>query len=72
MFKFYHAYNHHYETHKAPLIEEMEAKDRENAQQERISRLIDFRNKTRMQFHQTQKQRKMLENRANQRSQLNE
>jgi|JI6StandDraft_1071083.scaffolds.fasta_scaffold19037_6 hypothetical protein len=47
MYKFYHAYNEHYQKNKEPILRQQEQVDRENAERERIIRLIEFRNKTR-------------------------
>ncbi len=57
MYKFYHAYNENYSKYKEPLIRRQEEIDRETAEMQRIHRLIAFRNKTREEFAQKQKNR---------------
>lgn len=47
MYKFYHAYNDQYTKYKEPLVRRLEEKDREDAEMQRIRRLIAFRNKAR-------------------------
>lgn len=61
MYKFYHAYNDHYLQNKDIFIKQQEQSDRDNAEIQRIHRLIEFRNRTREEFFQKQKSRIRLE-----------
>jgi hypothetical protein len=61
MYKFYHYYNDKYSQQKEPKIKQLEEQDRQNAEMQRIYRLIDFRNKTREVFGNKQKTREVLE-----------
>jgi|688.fasta_scaffold72855_4 hypothetical protein len=60
MYKFYHAYNDHFSKYKEPLLRKLEDQDRQNADMERIHRLIAFRNKAREEFQHKQKNRELL------------
>lgn len=63
MYKFYHSYNDQFCKYKEPLLREQEEKDRQDADIQRIHRLIAFRNKAREEFLQKQKNRELLESR---------
>lgn len=64
MYKFYHAYNDQYVRFKEPLLRKLEEKDREDAEMQRIHRLIAFRNKAREEFLGKQRTREVLEERV--------
>jgi uncharacterized protein YjcR len=64
MYKFYHAYNDQFAKFKEPLLRRLEEKDREDAEIQRIRRLIAFRNKAREEFLEKQRGREMLESRV--------
>jgi hypothetical protein len=63
MYRFYHAYNDQYARHKEPLLRQLQEKDREEAEMQRIHRLIAFRNKAREEFLDKQRSRVVLEER---------
>lgn len=64
MYKFYHCYNDHFEAHKQPLIRRLEQQDREEAEAQRIHRLMAFRSSTRRLFAEQQRNREALEERS--------
>lgn len=64
MYRFYHAYNDQYTKSKEPLLRQLEAKDRQDAEMQRIHRLIAFRNKAREEFLDKQRSREVLEERV--------
>jgi hypothetical protein len=64
MYRFYHAYNDQYSRLKEPLLRRQEEKDREDAEMQRIHRLIAFRNKAREEFFDKQRSREVLEERV--------
>lgn len=63
MYKFYHAYNDQYAKYKEPLVQELERRDRERAEMDRIYRLIAFRQHARHLFTDKQLSRQLLEHR---------
>jgi hypothetical protein len=64
MYRFYHAYNDHYSRTKEPLLRQLEQQDRQQAELQRIHRLIAFRNKAREEFLDKQRTRAVLEERV--------
>ena len=64
MYQFYHAYNDHYQRKQAPVIEQLQERDRQEAERERIERLRAFRNRTREGLQQKQRQREAIEERV--------
>lgn len=64
MYRFYHAYNDQYTKVKEPLLRQLEAKDKQDAEMKRIHRLIAFRNKARGEFLDKQRSREVLEERV--------
>jgi hypothetical protein len=61
MYKFYHAYNDQYAKYKEPLVQELERRDRERSEMDRIYRLIAFRQQARHLFTDKQHSRQLLE-----------